>query len=66
MPYSQPYNRMSTNQFRESVALGHRRPNIERRWPKSIKQLLKRCWDRDPSVRPSFGEILEARTLEQV
>lgn len=62
----QPYNHMSTQQFRETVALGHRRPHIERRWPRSIQRLLKRCWDRDPVARPSFGEILGDGTLEQV
>ncbi|CAM9794033.1 unnamed protein product, partial [Scytosiphon promiscuus] len=51
---------MTTQEFKETVAMGSRRPNVERRWPKSIKQLLRRCWDRDPAVRPGFGELLES------
>ncbi|CAM9994266.1 unnamed protein product, partial [Hapterophycus canaliculatus] len=50
---------MNTQEFKETVALGHRRPHVERRWPRSIKRLLRRCWDRDPAVRPGFGELLE-------
>lgn len=60
-----PYNHMTTQQFRETVALGSRRPHVERRWPRSIQRLLKRCWDADPSARPSFREILDVGTLEQ-
>ncbi|CAB1118510.1 unnamed protein product [Ectocarpus sp. CCAP 1310/34] len=60
-----PYEHMGTHEFRATVVLGRRRPNLERRWPRSIQRLLRRCWDRDPAVRPSFGEILEAGVLKQ-
>ncbi|CAM9792261.1 unnamed protein product, partial [Ascophyllum nodosum] len=60
-----PYNQMTTQQFRETVAMGSKRPHVERRWPRSIQRLLRRCWDADPVSRPSFGEILKAGILEQ-
>ncbi|CAM9460232.1 unnamed protein product [Pylaiella littoralis] len=60
-----PYNHMGTHQFRQTVALGNRRPQVERRWPTSIQRLLRRCWDRNPSCRPSFWEVLKAGILEQ-
>ena len=64
-PPEKPYNQMTTQQFRETVAMGSKRPHVERRWPRSIQRLLRRCWDADPVSRPSFGEILKAGILEQ-
>lgn len=62
----QPYDNMSLEQFRSSVALGSKRPHVERRWPPSIKSVLRRSWKANPAERPSFREILEAGTLEHV
>ena len=33
------------------------RPVIFKRWREMITDILKACWDRDPTQRPSFLEI---------
>lgn len=38
------------------------RPIINRSWDSQIADLMQRCWDENPSGRPSFGEILKELT----
>lgn len=57
---------MSMYDFREKVALQHERPHVEQRWPRTIKKLLRRCWEASPDKRPSFKEILESHVLDEV
>ena len=40
------------------VVQNNLRPEIPDDCPKPIAKLIKRCWDKDPFVRPSFKEIL--------
>jgi serine/threonine protein kinase len=39
------------------VAEGNWRPNTSRIPSKTLRNLIKRCWHRDPKARPSFVEI---------
>ena len=34
------------------------RPTIPEDTPEIFANLMKRCWDRNPNVRPSFKQIL--------
>ena len=35
------------------------RPKIPKNTPDTYVRLMKKCWDRDPSKRPSFKEIIK-------
>eukprot|EP00557_Chaetoceros_sp_GSL56_P004748 CAMPEP_0176488812 /NCGR_PEP_ID=MMETSP0200_2-20121128/6926_1 /TAXON_ID=947934 /ORGANISM="Chaetoceros sp., Strain GSL56" /LENGTH=100 /DNA_ID=CAMNT_0017885855 /DNA_START=104 /DNA_END=406 /DNA_ORIENTATION=+ len=35
------------------------RPIIDRSWDSQLSSLMQRCWDENPSSRPSFSVILE-------
>lgn len=62
----QAYFGMTVDEFRVKVALGSERPHVERRWPKMLQRLLRRCWQTRPVDRPSFDEILGGGVLEEV
>jgi mitogen-activated protein kinase kinase kinase 9 len=35
------------------------RPKIPKNTPDAFVRLMKKCWDREPSKRPSFKEIVK-------
>jgi hypothetical protein len=35
------------------------RPAIPKKTPDAFVRLMKKCWDRDPSRRPSFKDIIK-------
>ena len=35
------------------------RPQIPKKTPENYARLIKKCWDRDPSKRPSFKSIIK-------
>ncbi|KAF3945717.1 hypothetical protein CMV_027933 [Castanea mollissima] len=35
------------------------RPTIPRHTPPKLGELLERCWQQDPSLRPEFSQILD-------
>lgn len=43
----------------EQVKVHHERPIITLETPKSMRQLMELCWDRDPEKRPSFSQIYQ-------
>lgn len=52
------------DEFRQAVCVRHERPIIPPDTLESLKRLIERCWDKDPTRRPSFREIVVA--LEHV
>ena len=34
------------------------RPPIDKSWPVAFVKLLTNCWDREPSKRPPFSDII--------
>ena len=38
-------------------------PNAKE-WPEALRGLMERCWQHEPSSRPSFSEILD--TVERI
>mmetsp|Transcript_10610 Transcript_10610/g.13351 ORF Transcript_10610/g.13351 Transcript_10610/m.13351 type:complete len:400 (-) Transcript_10610:162-1361(-) len=53
-----PYENRSGPEVMYAVAKGER-PEILATWPSYYVDLMKRCWQDDPMLRPSFTEILE-------
>jgi len=49
----------SYDTFKKAVCTTHERPPIPEQCEPSIKNLIERCWDRNPEIRPSFSEIVD-------
>ncbi|KAH9260707.1 hypothetical protein BASA81_001174 [Batrachochytrium salamandrivorans] len=41
------------------VVVEHYRPQVDSRLDPKIANLIKRCWDSDPALRPSFSQIIQ-------
>ncbi|XP_015575652.1 serine/threonine-protein kinase STY46 isoform X1 [Ricinus communis] len=54
-----PYEHLSPLQAAISVVQQGLRPSIPKRTHPKLVELLERCWQQDPSLRPEFYEILE-------
>jgi len=50
--------------FKRAITKNHQRPPIPKDTLPSLRQLIERCWDKEPSARPSFAEIIPI--LDQV
>ena len=48
----------------KSVYRSNIRPKFGRSCPPSVQGLVGKCWDKHPSARPAFKEII--RTLDQI
>ena len=53
-----PYKTLNAYQVSIEVVENGLRPQVLSEWPKQFTRLMERCWDEDPSIRPSFKEIL--------
>ncbi|GAX84108.1 hypothetical protein CEUSTIGMA_g11531.t1 [Chlamydomonas eustigma] len=53
-----PFGCMGAAEIRSTVLSGGR-PELALSAPKPIQELTKKCWDTDPTVRPSFEKVLE-------
>ena len=60
---AQPYKGMSVSQIINYVCNEKGRPNCDLidkdEIPKGLFELMKKCWDKNPTSRPDFEEILE-------
>ena len=60
---TQPYKDMTTSQIINYVCNEGGRPDcdliIKDEMPKGLFELMKKCWDTDPNLRPDFQKILE-------
>ena len=60
----QPYFNITSNrEVVEYVITGHRLERVEK-CPIELYQLMLKCWDADPTLRPSFKEMLEFLVVE--
>ncbi|KAG0565029.1 hypothetical protein KC19_8G157600 [Ceratodon purpureus] len=51
-------NKDKNEALKEKVMAGHR-PRLPKYCPPKLKALIKSCWDKDASSRPSFAQIVE-------
>lgn len=49
-----PYDGMSRPDHSAKVVKGNERPVLDPKWSTSLRILMKRCWEPDPSQRPSM------------
>ncbi|GAB2253143.1 hypothetical protein Droror1_Dr00005990 [Drosera rotundifolia] len=56
---SLPYEYLTPLQAAVGVVQKGLRPIIPKTTPLKLSQLLERCWQQDPTLRPDFSEILE-------
>jgi len=54
-PFAQHTN---YSKFRKAVCIKNERPEIPEDTEPSLRNLIQRCWDPDPNVRPSFRQII--------
>lgn len=50
---------MNKAEFNDKVVMRNERPKIDKSWPKGFSNLLVTCWNPNPSLRPSFHQILK-------
>ena len=53
-----PYTKISCIKIMIAVNSYDLRPRIYKTIPEPLARLMKRCWDRIPTKRPSFQEII--------
>eukprot|EP01117_Protostelium_nocturnum_P008583 TRINITY_DN3082_c0_g1_i1.p1 TRINITY_DN3082_c0_g1~~TRINITY_DN3082_c0_g1_i1.p1 ORF type:complete len:376 (+),score=93.90 TRINITY_DN3082_c0_g1_i1:158-1129(+) len=63
-----PYDNTITklNDLIERVAHRHQRPVIPESTPDKYRDLLNRCWHKDPASRPSFEELLKTNIFDDI
>ena len=52
--------------FLKEVVVKGIRPKLDARWPHEIKMLMEKCWNNNPSERPTAKEILAIYFLFQI
>ncbi|EQC33878.1 TKL protein kinase [Saprolegnia diclina VS20] len=59
VPYSEEPNDLPARMLLEQIVMQARRPRImeRERWPRPLLHLVDSCWQKDPTVRPSFDGI---------
>jgi serine/threonine protein kinase len=53
-----PYQNNGPEEMRRMILAGER-PPLPSHCPSDLQELIKLCWDLEPSARPSFAEICE-------
>lgn len=61
-----PYGGMDPLQVATEVLYEERRPEIPPNTPQPLADLMKRCWDQSPDLRPTFAEIVQEFTTGNV
>uniref|UniRef100_A0A1I8EX68 Protein kinase domain-containing protein n=2 Tax=Wuchereria bancrofti TaxID=6293 RepID=A0A1I8EX68_WUCBA len=52
-----PYRNLSNLEIRSFVIHSQRRLELPKKAPMKVKKLMTRCWEEDPSRRPTFQEL---------
>ena len=50
----------------EKVVEENERPEMPEICPKNLRKLITRCWDKNPTSRPSFIEILKPPSFDEI
>jgi len=56
----QPWGKMNPMQVVGAVGFQHRRLDIPEFVDPGIADIIRKCWQTDPRLRPSFGEIMDS------
>ncbi|XP_047326085.1 serine/threonine-protein kinase STY13-like [Impatiens glandulifera] len=59
-----PYPNDSLTEFSNAVVRKNLRPHVPRCCPKSLRSIMKKCWDKIPNNRPEMEEVV--RLLEAI
>jgi serine/threonine protein kinase len=54
-----PFDRFGVSIFNDLVIEKGFRPDVEKKWPASIQDLIKMCWSKDMKRRLQFEDIVE-------
>lgn len=59
LPYKEFGNKMAGFGMAYQVAMKGLRPTIEESWNEGLKALMKDCYEREPSARPTFAQLAD-------
>ncbi|EAY10858.1 TKL family protein kinase [Trichomonas vaginalis G3] len=54
-----PFQGLSVNDIFTGVVQKDKRPRFTNNTPPPLQKLIRKCWDRDPDVRPTFAQIFD-------
>lgn len=57
--YEKPFEGMHREEFYEKVVHGGNRPEIPRKFPEDLSNLIQSCWSTEPEERPNFSKVVE-------
>ena len=57
-----PFAGSKPDWFEREVINGATRPGMGAEWPPSLRETLGRCWQKDPTDRPTMTEVSEVAT----
>ncbi len=55
--FTKPFEKFNKEEFMEKVIHGGLRPEIGKKVPNDLANLMRSCWDINPQVRPTFKSI---------
>jgi len=59
MSLKTPFDRFGVAIFKDLVIEKGYRPDIDKKWPQVIQDLLKMCWSKDMKQRLTFEDVAE-------
>jgi serine/threonine protein kinase len=57
--YEKPFNGMNREEYYDKVVHSGFRPEITKKFPEQLADLIQRCWNTDPQIRPNFDRIAD-------
>lgn len=57
--YEKPYSGMNREEFYEKVVHSGLRPEITKKFPDDLANLIRNCWSHEIEIRPNFSKIIE-------
>jgi len=57
--YEKPFDGFNRDEFYEKVVHGGFRPEITRKFPADLSNLIQKCWSSQPDARPNFDKVAE-------
>lgn len=57
--YEKPFDGMNREQFYDRVVHGGYRPDITKKFPNDLADLIRKCWSYEATDRPNFDKVIE-------